>query len=132
MADQPEQGSTVEDDNKSTKSGPKSQAGSISCAGPQVSNILYDACILALYFINKLFICVVVMFSLSYPNFHQTLDLVFLIDLPLNILTKFIVINHHFVRKILNTCIILAIKFKNIFLCHYVKLYLLLREITKV
>lgn len=49
----------------------------ISCAGPQVSNILYDACILALYFINKLFICVVVMFSLIYPfphvNFHQTL-----------------------------------------------------------
>lgn len=28
MADQTEQGSTVEDDNKSTKSGPKSQAGS--------------------------------------------------------------------------------------------------------
>lgn len=35
MADQPEQGSTVEDDNKSTKSGPKSQAGSkpVSRAG---------------------------------------------------------------------------------------------------
>lgn len=35
MADQPERGSTVEDDNKSTKSGPKSQAGSkpVSRAG---------------------------------------------------------------------------------------------------
>lgn len=49
----------------------------ISCAGPQVSQILYDASISALYlFINKLFICVVMMFSLIYPflhvNFHQT------------------------------------------------------------